>query len=82
MTQDNHKLGTFNLDGIAPAARGVPQIEVSFDLDTNGILTVTAQDKGTGKASNIQITNEKGRLSKEEIERLIKEAERNKEADE
>ena len=82
MTQDNHKLGTFNLDGIAPAPRGVPQIEVSFDLDTNGILTVTAQDKGTGKASNIQITNEKGRLSKEEIERLIKEAERNKEADE
>ena len=82
MTQDNHKLGTFNLDGIAPAARGVPQIEVSFDLDTNGILTVTAQDKGTGKASNITISNEKGRLSKEEIERLIKEAEKNKEADE
>ena len=77
MTQDNHKLGTFNLDGIAPAARGVPQIEVSFDLDTNGILTVTAQDKGTGKASNITISNEKGRLSKEEIERLIKEAEKN-----
>ena len=82
MTQDNHKLGTFNLDGIAPAARGVPQIEVSFDLDTNGILTVTAQDKGTGKASNITISNEKGRLSKEEIERLIKEAEKNKQADE
>ena len=82
MTQDNHKLGTFNLDGIAPAARRVPQIEVSFDLDTNGILTVTAQDKGTGKASNITISNEKGRLSKEEIERLIKEAEKNKEADE
>lgn len=82
MTQDNHKLGTFNLDGIAPAPRGVPQIEVSFDLDTNGILTVTAQDKGTGKASNITISNEKGRLSKEEIERLIKEAEKNKEADE
>ena len=82
MTQDNHKLGTFNLDGIAPAARGVPQIEVSFDLDTNGILTVTAQDKGTGKASNITISNEKGRLSKAEIERLIKEAEKNKQADE
>lgn len=82
MTSDNHKLGNFNLDGIAPAPRGVPQIEVSFDLDTNGILTVTAQDKGTGKTSDIKITNEKGRLSKEEIERLVKEAERNKEADE
>lgn len=82
MTSDNHKLGNFNLDGIPPAARGTPQIEVSFDLDTSGILTVTAQDKGTGKASNITISNEKGRLSKEEIERLIKEAEKNKEADE
>ncbi len=82
MTQDNHKLGTYNLDGIAPAARGVPQNEVLFDLDTNGILTVTAQGKNTGKASIITISNEKGRLSKEEIERLIKEAEKNKEADE
>ena len=63
MTSDNHLLGKFNLDGIAPAPRGVPQIEVSFDLDANGILTVTALDKGTGKASNITISNEKGRLS-------------------
>ncbi len=82
MTSDNHLLGKFNLDGIAPAPRGVPQIEVSFDLDANGILTVTAQDKGTGKASNITISNEKGRLSQEEVDRLIKEAEKHKEADE
>lgn len=82
MTADNHLLGKFNLDGIAPAPRGVPQIEVSFDLDANGILTVTAQDKGTGKASNITISNEKGRLSQEEVDRLIKEAEKHKEADE
>ncbi len=82
MTSDNHLLGKFNLDGIAPAPRGVPQIEVSFDLDANGILTVSASDKGSGKASNITISNEKGRLSKDEVDRLIKEAEKHKESDE
>src|SRR5207244_9506565 len=60
MTKDNHHLGKFNLDGIPPAPRGVPQIEVTFDLDANGIMTVSAVDKSTGKASNITITNDKG----------------------
>merc|ERR1712025_1061007 len=75
MTKDNHLLGKFELTGIPPAPRGVPQIEVSFEVDANGILQVSAEDKGTGKAEKITITAEKGRLSEEEIERMIKEAE-------
>ena len=82
MTKDNHHLGKFNLDGIPPAPRGVPQIEVTFDLDANGIMTVSAVDKSTGKASNITITNDKGRLSKDEIEKLVKDAEKYKAQDE
>jgi heat shock 70kDa protein 1/2/6/8 len=82
MTRDNHLLGNFNLDGIPPAPRGVPQIEVSFEIDANGIMNVTAVDKGTSKQSNITISNNKGRISKEEIERLVKEAEKYKEQDE
>eukprot|EP00961_Rhodomonas_salina_P080009 1075616-Rhodomonas_salina.2 len=82
MTKDNNLLGKFQLDGIPPAPRGVPQIEVSFDLDANGIMNVTAADKSTGKSNKITITNDKGRLSQEEIERMVKEAERFKEEDE
>eukprot|EP01057_Protomagalhaensia_wolfi_P000051 Protomagalhaensia_wolfi_Nauph_80__50@NODE_102_length_3699_cov_319_356284_g69_i1_p1_GENE_NODE_102_length_3699_cov_319_356284_g69_i1NODE_102_length_3699_cov_319_356284_g69_i1_p1_ORF_typecomplete_len657_score195_79HSP70/PF00012_20/3e127HSP70/PF00012_20/8_2e02MreB_Mbl/PF06723_13/7_6e28MreB_Mbl/PF06723_13/1_1e03PilM_2/PF11104_8/1_3e02PilM_2/PF11104_8/6_6e06StbA/PF06406_11/2_1e06StbA/PF06406_11/3_6e02DDR/PF08841_10/0_00052DDR/PF08841_10/9_1PpxGppA/PF02541_16/0_0014PpxGppA/PF02541_16/51FGGY_C/PF02782_1 len=74
MTKDNHLLGKFDLGGIPPAPRGVPQIEVTFSIDANGILSVQAEDKGTGKAEKITITNDKGRLSAEEIERMIKEA--------
>eukprot|EP01114_Cavostelium_apophysatum_P012076 TRINITY_DN267_c0_g1_i1.p1 TRINITY_DN267_c0_g1~~TRINITY_DN267_c0_g1_i1.p1 ORF type:complete len:660 (-),score=250.59 TRINITY_DN267_c0_g1_i1:668-2647(-) len=74
MTKDNHLLGKFELSGIPPAPRGVPQIEVSFEIDVNGILNVGAEDKGTGKREQITITNDKGRLTKEEIERMIKEA--------
>ena len=76
MTKDNHQLGKFNLDGIPPMPRGQPQIEVTFDLDVNSILNVTAVEKSTGKNNKIVITNDKGRLSKEEIERLVKEAEK------
>jgi endoplasmic reticulum chaperone BiP len=75
MTKDNRLLGKFELTGIPPAPRGVPQIEVSFEVDANGILQVSAQDKGTGKAEKIVISEEKGRLSKEEIERIVCEAE-------
>lgn len=75
MTKDNHQLGKFDLTGIPPAPRGVPQIEVSFEVDANGILQVAAEDKGTGKAEKITITAEKGRLSEEDIERMVKEAE-------
>lgn len=75
MTKDNNLLGKFELTGIPPSPRGVPQIEVSFELDTNGILKVTAGDKGTGKSNTITITNDKGRLSQEEIERMVQEAE-------
>merc|ERR1712038_644175 len=75
MTKDNHMLGKFELTGIPPAPRGVPQIEVSFEVDANGILQVSAEDKGTGKAEKITITAEKGRLSEEEIERMVAEAE-------
>merc|ERR1712178_95908 len=75
MTKDNHLLGKFELTGIPPAPRGVPQIEVSFEIDANGILQVSAEDKGTGKAEKITITAEKGRLSEEEIERMVQEAE-------
>jgi endoplasmic reticulum chaperone BiP len=75
MTKDNNLLGKFELTGIPPAPRGVPQIEVSFELDANGILRVSAGDKGTGKSESITITNDKGRLSNEEIERMVAEAE-------
>ena len=75
MTKDNHELGQFTLSGIAPQPRGVPQIEVTFEVDEEGILHVAAEDKGTGKKEKIVITNEKGRLSQEEIDRMIKEAE-------
>jgi len=75
MTKDNHQLGKFELTNIPPAPRGVPQIEVSFEIDANGILQVSAADKGTGKTEKITITADKGRLSEEEIERMVKEAE-------
>merc|ERR1712010_266052 len=75
MTKDCHLLGKFELGGIPPAPRGVPQIEVSFEIDANGILNVGAEDKGTGKSEKITITNDKGRLTEEDIERMIKEAE-------
>ena len=77
---DNKLLGTFNLEGIAPAPRGIPQIEVTFDIDANGILKVTAVDKGTGKEQSISITNS-GNLSKEDIEKMKKDAELNAETD-
>jgi heat shock protein 1/8 len=82
LTHDNHLLGTFNLNGIPPALRGIPQIEVTFDLDANGIMNVTAHDKATGKQSKITITNEKGRLSKEDIEKMVQDAEKFKDEDE
>merc|ERR1711981_735837 len=82
MTKDNHLLGKFELTGIPPAPRGVPQIEVTFEIDANGILQVSAEDKGTGKSEKITITAEKGRLSEEEIERMVEEAEQFAEEDE
>ncbi|KAI6980645.1 Heat shock 70 kDa protein, partial [Hortaea werneckii] len=81
-TKDNNLMGKFELTGIPPAPRGVPQIEVTFDLDANGIMNVSALEKGTGKTNKIVITNDKGRLSKEEIERMLAEAEKYKEEDE
>merc|ERR1719482_2247273 len=81
MTKDCHLLGKFELGGIPPAPRGVPQIEVSFKIDANGILNVGAEDKGTGKAEKITITNDKGRLSQEDIERMVQEAEEFQEED-
>merc|ERR1719375_1669509 len=75
MTKDNHQLGKFELTNIPPAPRGVPQIEVSFEIDANGILQVSAADKGTGKSEKITITADKGRLSAEDIERMVREAE-------
>ena len=81
MTKDNHFLGKFDLDGIQPAPRGVPQIEVTFEVDVNGILTVSAEDKKSGKSEKITITTEKGRLTDEEIERMVKEAEERAEED-
>merc|ERR1711935_1309336 len=81
MTKDCHLLGKFELGSIPPAPRGVPQIEVSFEIDANGILNVGAEDKGTGKVEKITITNDKGRLSHEEIERMVQEAEEFQEED-
>lgn len=81
MTKDNNLLGKFELTGIPAAPRGVPQIEVSFELDANGILKVSAGDKGTGKSESITITNDKGRLSQEEIDRMVQEAEKFAEED-
>merc|ERR1712196_111958 len=75
MTKDCHQLGKFELSNLPPAPRGVPQIEVTFEIDANGILQVSAEDKGTGKAEKITITAEKGRLSEEDIERMVREAE-------
>lgn len=82
MTKDNNILGKFELSGIPPAPRGVPQIEVTFDVDANGILNVSAADTSTGKSENITIRNDKGRLSKEEIEKMVNDAEKYKEEDE
>jgi len=82
LTKDNNLLGTFKLEDIPPAPRGVPQIEVSFDMDANGIMKVEASDKGSGKKENITITNDKGRLSSEDIEKMVEEAEKFKEEDE
>jgi len=82
MTKDNNLLGKFELSGIPPAPRGVPQIEVTFDIDANGILNVSAVDKSTGKENKITITNDKGRLSKEDIERMVQDAEKYKADDE
>lgn len=81
MVKDNHLLGKFDLTGIPPAARGVPQIEVTFEIDENSILSVTAHEKGTDKKETITITNDKGRLTKEEIENMIKDAEKFAEQD-
>jgi len=81
-TKDNRHMGQFELTGIPAAPRGVPQIEVSFDIDTNGILNVSAMDKGTGKSQKITIANDSGRISKEDIERMVQEAERYKQDDE
>jgi heat shock protein 5 len=75
MTKDNHLLGKFDLTGIPPAPRGTPQIEVTFEIDANGILNVAAVDKGTGKSEKITITNDKGRLSQDDIDRMVQEAE-------
>lgn len=76
MTKDNHLLGKFDLTGIPPAPRGTPQIEVTFEIDVNGILHVTAEDKGTGNKNKITITNDHNRLSPEDIERMINDAEK------
>merc|ERR1711920_1221198 len=82
MTRDNNILGKFSLDGIPPMPRGQPQIYVTFDIDANGILNVSAVEKSTGKEQKITITNDKGRLSQDEIERMVDEAERYKAEDE
>merc|ERR1712078_466427 len=81
LTKDNHNLGKFDLNGIPPAPKGVPQIEVTFEIDENSILTVSANDKGTGKKETITITNDKGRLTKEEIDQMIKDSEKFAEED-
>jgi len=81
MTKDNNELGNFKLEGIPPSRRGIPQIEVSFDVDANGIMNIEAQDKGSGKIQNITIKNDKGRLTQEDIERMVNEGEKFKEED-
>jgi L1 cell adhesion molecule like protein len=81
MTKDNNLLGKFHLDGIPPMPRGVPQIEVTFDIDANGILNVSAVEKSSGKENKITITNDKGRLSKQDVDRMISEAEKFKSQD-
>ena len=81
LTKDNHPLGKFDLNGIPPAPRGVPQIEVSFDVDANGILSVSATDKGSGKNESIKITNDQGRLTADQIKEMVEAAERFKEED-
>merc|ERR1712085_5928 len=73
MVKDNHLLGKFEMGGIPPAPRGQPQIEVTFEIDSNGLLNVGAEDKATGKGEKITITNDKGRLSEEQIEKMVKE---------
>ena len=82
MTKDNNLLGKFHLDGIPPAPRGVPQVEVTFDIDANGIFSVSAVDKSTGKTNRVTITNEKGRLSQADIDRMVSQAEQFKAEDE
>jgi len=82
LTKDNNLLGKFHLDGIPPAPRGVPQVEVTFDMDANGIMNVSAKDKSTGKINQITITNDKDRLSPDDIERMVQEAEKYKAEDE
>ncbi|XP_060083247.1 heat shock protein 70 B2-like [Ylistrum balloti] len=81
MTKDNNRLGKFDLDGIPPAPRGVPQIEVQFDIDANGILNITAAEKNSGKTNRITITNDQERLSKDEIEKMVADAEKYKDED-
>jgi len=81
MTRDNNLLGKFHLDGIPPMPRGVPQIEVTYDIDANGILNVSSVEKSTGKENKITITNDKGRLSADEVERMVQEAEKYKQQD-
>jgi len=81
LTKDNNLLGTFKLNGIPPAPRGIPQIEVSFDVDANGIMNVEASDKGSGKKENITITNDKGRLSADDIQKMVDDAEKFKDED-
>ena len=81
MTKDNHKLGNFDLTGIPPAPRGVPQIEVSFDIDSNGILNVSASESGSGKSNKITITNDSSRLTKEQIQKMTEDAEKYKQED-
>lgn len=76
MTKDNHLLGKFDLNGIPPSPRGVPQVEVTFQIDENGILTVTAEDKGSGNTEAITITNDQNRLTPEDIDRMIQDAEK------
>jgi heat shock 70kDa protein 1/2/6/8 len=82
MTKDNNLLGKFDLSGIPPSPRGVPQVEVTFDIDANGILNVTASEKATGKTNKITITNDKGRLSADDIEKMVNDAEKYKKEDE
>lgn len=81
LVKDNHRLGKFELTGIPPAPRGVPQVEVTFQIDENSILSVTAKERGTGKTESITITNDKGRLSKEDIDAMIRDSEKNAEQD-